>query len=224
MGKFNHDSYSEHEWDDGWEAVWSEADWEGYLLREEAEIRKYQKLYQKLIKSQNRLDEVAIYMGWDDEEADESGPRAEDESEDPEAAPPPYTLHQHPLFVASKALHGWLREKLHQRVAMASEVVPPEMALEIHGLVCKSDEYGLLTVTALDHADYGLATAYIKRGLAMVNLILGKLEGLEQLRLEPLPRFVQQARIRLFDIREIWLRVLNDCREAVYRQSDDDQS
>jgi len=213
MGKFNHDSYPEHEWDDSGEAAWSEADWEGYLLREEAEIRKYQKLYQKLIKSQNRLDEVAIYMGWDEEEADESDPLAEDEGDDPEAAPPPYTLHQHPLFVASKALHGWLREKLHQRVAMASEIVPPEMALEIHGLVCKSDEYGLLTVTA-----------YIKRGLAMVNLILGKLEGVEQLGLEPLPRFVQQARIRLFDIREIWLRVLNDCREAVYRQSDDDQS
>ena len=63
MGSFEQDSNPDHNWDDSWEIIWNEFDWEKYLGREEDEVNKYQSFYDKLIKSSNRLDEVALYMG-----------------------------------------------------------------------------------------------------------------------------------------------------------------
>ncbi len=221
MGSYEHDNNPENDWEDSWETVWNEFDWEQYLRTEDDAIAKYQTLYNKLIRSANRLDEVALFMGW------QQAPALRSEEDGSEAGvadplPQPYTLHKHPLFVSSKALHGWLMEKWGQHVALCSEQVSAAKALALVSAYSESDYYGLLAVTALDLDDYALAIAYFKRGMVSINKALSLLAEFEEAGIEPLPLYAKQARVRLFDIREIWLRVSSDCRSTIARGSDED--
>ncbi len=221
MASFENDSNPDNEWDDSWETIWNEFDWERYLSEEKSQVRKYQKFYNKLIRSQNRLDEVALFMGW--ETASASGEAIEAAEPALETLPDqPYTLHKHPLFIASKALHSWLTETWTQRVSSSGERISASQALEFQNAVNQSDYYGLLAVTALDLGDYSLAIAYFKRGLVALNSLLALLADFEALDTDALNAFAKQAKTRLFDIREIWLRVTADCRAAATKRFDEE--
>ncbi|MCH6255755.1 hypothetical protein MLD52_04305 [Puniceicoccaceae bacterium K14] len=223
MENFDNESQSDNNWDDhNWESAWNEFDWERYLKSEDNEVLKYQKLYSKLVKSQNRLDEVALYMGWDSANLPEQTSIDSSSGQQLENSEAPYTLHRHPLFIASKALHSWLQEKWMQHSSLASQYISPELALKLSSSFSQSDYQGLLAVMALDMGDYALAIAYLKRGMASINDSFAALEEISQLEIEPLPRYVTQAKIRLFDIRDIWLRVVADCRAAVAKKSEEE--
>ncbi len=216
MANFENDSNADNEWDDSWETIWNEFDWERYLDVEKDEIRRYQKYYSKLIRSQSRLDQVALFMGWENGNSTSDPQESVDTSLD---APPdvPYTLHKHPLFVASKALHQWLTENWFQSISLCSDQIASTVALKVQNTIAQSDYYGLLAVTALDLGDYSLAIAYFKRGLVALNELLALLLEVEEINVDALSAYSKQAKIRLFDIREIWLRVTADCRAAAAR-------
>jgi hypothetical protein len=220
MADFESETNPDSEWEDSWEAVWNEHDWEVYLANEKDQVRRYQKLYDKLAQNQNRLDEVALSMGWDtnadpqDQETADNGIEAISDQ--------PYTLHKHPLYIASKALHNWLTERWSQHVSLCSEQISPVSALKIQKTISSSEQYGLLAVTALDLGDYALAIAYFKRGLSKINGLLSQLNELETKNIAPLHAYSKHAKIRLFDIREIWLRVMSDCRTAIARRFEEE--
>ena len=221
MGLFDHESYPENEWEDSWEALWNEHDWERYLREEDDEIQKYQKLYNKLNRSPNRLDEAALFMGWEtnlppDQQDTAPEPASEVHPEQP------YTLHKHPLFITSKALHSWMIEKLSQYVSNCDERISSPELLKLQTSLAQSDHYGILAVSALDMGDFTLAIAYLKRGLAAINHTLSLLNSIDEKKIDVLSRYSKQARIRLFDIREVWLRVITDCRAAVANRSEED--
>ena len=220
MADFEYESNSDSEWDDSWETIWSEHDWEVYLANEKSEVRKYQKLYNKLARSQNRLDEVALFMGWEtqsDNTEMETGESLMEPIPDQ-----PYTLHKHPLYIASKALHDWMTEKWAQHISLCADQISSVFVLKIQNTISQSDQYGLLAVTALDLGDYTLAIAYFKRGLDQINQLLAQLNELETKNIAPLNAYSKHAKIRLFDIREIWLRVMADCRSAATRRLEDE--
>ncbi|EDY82580.1 hypothetical protein VDG1235_2203 [Verrucomicrobiia bacterium DG1235] len=219
MGNYESDANPNNEWEDSWDSNWNEFNWEQYLQSESDEIKKYQTIYSKLVRSPNRLDEVALYMGWqpgpDAQESDRSAEMAEGEI-------PPYTLHRHPLFVSSKALHEWLTKQWKRRISLAPDSISISDALAYQNAISESDYYGLLAVTALDMDDFALAIAYFKRGMASVNNALGFLSKFDSLKIESVSLYAKHARIRLFDIREIWLRVTSDCRATIARGPDED--
>jgi len=220
MADFEYESNPDRDWDDSWETVWNEHDWEVYLANEKDQVRRYQKLYNKLARNQNRLDEVALFMGWDtnaDPQDQETADNAIEAISDQ-----PYTLHKHPLYIASKALHDWLTESWSQHVSLCSEQISPVPALNIQKTISSSEQYGLLAVSALDLGDYALAIAYFKRGLSQINGLLSQLNELETKNIAPLNAYSKHAKIRLFDIREIWLRVMSDCRTAVARRFEEE--
>ena len=187
------------------------------MRSEDDEVAKYQTLYNKLVRSVNRLDEVALFMGWQQRPGEEENPAVEDDAD-----PEPHTLHKHPLFVSSKALHNWLIEKLQLHIALCSEQFSTQQALALQSAYHESDYYGLLAVTALDMDDFALAIAYFKRGMVSINKALALLAEFEASGIEPLPLYARQARVRLFDVREIWLRVTSDCRSTIAKGSDED--
>lgn len=219
MGNYESDANPNNEWEDSWDSDWNEFNWEQYLQSESDEIKKYQSIYSKLIRSPNRLDEVALYMGW---QTGSDTNEAERVSDSIAGELPPYTLHRHPLFVSSKALHGWLTEQWCRRVALSPESVDASDALAYQAALSESDYYGLLAVTALDMDDFALAIAYFKRGMVSLNTALGKLSKFDSLQTESVSLYAKHARIRIFDIREIWLRVASDCRATISRGPDDD--
>ncbi|MBC2605512.1 hypothetical protein [Pelagicoccus albus] len=219
MGNYESDANPNNEWEDSWDSGLNEFSWEKYLRTETDQVKKYQAIYSKLIRSSNRLDEVALYMGW---QPNIEAPESEDSSAGNQVPEVPYTLHRHPLFVSSKALHGWLTEQWMRRVSLSPEAVDAASALSYQISLNESDYYGLLAVTALDMDDFALAIAYFKRGMSSLNAALSELKKFEALNIEPVSLYVKHARIRIFDIREIWLRVTSDCRATIARGSDDD--
>ncbi len=220
MADFEYESNSDSEWDDSWGTLWSEHDWEVYLANEKNEVRKYQKLYNRLARNPYRLDEVAHFMGWETQSDIPDLEIAENALEN--VSDQPYTLHKHPLYVASKALHDWMTEKWAQHVTLCADQISPVFVLKIQNTISQSEQYGLLAVTALDLGDYSLAIAYFKRGLDQINQLLSQLNKLETKNIAPLNAYSKHAKIRVFDIREIWLRVMADCRAAATRPFEDE--
>ena len=62
--------------------------------------------------------------------------------------------------------------------------------------------------------DYTLAICLFKRALRELNLTLARLSQPDVAETQLAIRYREYAMPRLFDLREIWLRVMNECRST----------
>jgi hypothetical protein len=230
MSDFESDSFPEKDWDECGDLVWNEFDWERYLREQNDVLHRYLGHYERLRGHVECIDEVAHLMGWDAEQRGADGLEGigipkEDRDESPglgNTAPiEPYTLYKNPVFIASKAIYlslqrGW------ERLAADSAKVPQSLALSVLTSFFRGEEHAVLGVQALDLGDYALAISLFKRGLEDLNRTLALITG-------PLPAmrpafstWRDDAIPRLFDLREIWLRVICECREELGRRVDDE--
>ena len=67
-----------------------------------------------------------------------------------------------------------------------------------------------------------MAICHLKNSLSELNQSLRILRDLTYNDEEFLKAFTQEMRIRLFDLRELWIRVMNDCRHESQRRGDED--
>ena len=240
------DSYSdipsEGEWEDGGEGdlAWNEFDWEIYLRAQDAEVERYLALYDSLSGVPNRIDEAAIRMGWEmgvPDAAEAAGPAAVasplpgEEPAPPEDAPPAsaaepdgdevYTFYRNPVFIASRALFLGLRRSWTASAADPA-LVAPRLAMAYLESLHRGESLVGMAVHSLEFGDYAMAIALFKRGMAALNESLGLLSsgGLE--RSPTVLAYRDGARRRLFDLREIWLRVIEECRMELSRPIDDE--
>jgi hypothetical protein len=66
-----------------------------------------------------------------------------------------------------------------------------------------------------------MAISLLKRALRELNQCFSLL-GEEENPTKAIERFRDFARPRLFDLREVWLRVMSECREELERPSEDE--
>ena len=232
MSDFDSEGFFENEWDECGSLAWNEFDWERYLREQDDALHRYLAYYEKLKDHSERIDEAARLMGWDEglpnddsECVGESGD-AEDEAAD---RPPatgecplePYTLHKNPVFVATKAIYlslkrGW------ERVAGDDAKIPQSLALAVQTSLYRGEEHAILGVQALDLGDFAMAVSLFKRALQEINQTLA-LAGESTARTNRfLADWRDTALPRLFDLREIWLRVIHECRQELERRVDDE--
>nr|MBP7143004.1 hypothetical protein [Opitutaceae bacterium] len=229
MSKPDSDGSSENEWDDRGELAWNEFDWEVYLRTQDELVSKYLKFYDKSLSKQDRIDLVAQQMGWDQEswssdDEDEVAPEndASAESEDTDDSEP-YTVHKNPIFIATKAIYMSLKRGWEKQAVDPAKIRQP-LALAVQTSLHRGEEQSTLAIHALDFGDYAMAISLFKRALREVNQTFShltdpRLDGnraVIALRDEIFPR--------LFDLREIWFRVIDECREEQDRPTDDDES
>ena len=81
----------------------------------------------------------------------------------------------------------------------------------------------LLSIQALDLGDYGLSICHLKNSLSALNQTLSILEKLDHPNTEFLDGFRKEAQIRIYDLRELWIRVMGDCRHECQRRLDDQE-
>lgn len=199
--------------DDRRELTWTEAEWELYLSEYDESIRDYLRHYDKLDGAADRIDETARRLGWDlpAEESEETklGESEEDEDFDDE----PYTVHCNPVHIATKAIYVSLLANW-ERIAAHPDRVAPALALTVQGSLYRGRELSLQAVQALDFGDFALAICFFKRALRELNDTLSRLG--EENAADPvlLARYRDYALPRLFDLREIWLRIMAECRQA----------
>ncbi|CAM3150642.1 hypothetical protein [Rariglobus hedericola] len=234
MSKFETDGPSDNEWEDRGELAWNEFDWEKYLREQDDVIHRYLAHYEQLKDQDDRIDETAHLMGWDEDswssDPSDSLDRDDDdnESESPsaeinEGKDEPYTLHKNPIFISTKAIYLSLKRSW-EGVGANPAKVPQATALDIHASIYRGEEQAMLAIQALDFGDYAMAISLFKRALGELNRTFSLLNAASVSKLTAVADYREDAQPRLFDLREIWLRVMNECREELERPAEDDDA
>ena len=227
MSNFEPDGPPDNDWDDRGELAWNEFDWEKYLREQDDVIHRYLAFYETLKQHSDRIDEVAHLMGWDEESwgSDPAAPSRDDNIPDIEDISDfgnePYTLHKNPIFIATKAIYLSLK-RAWERISPDAAKVPQPLALALHVSIYRGEEQAMLAIQALDFGDYAMAISLFKRALRELNQSFALLGSPSVDQLRAVSHFRDDAQPRLFDLREIWLRVMNECREELQRPVEDD--
>jgi len=228
MNNSDSDNPSENDWDDRGELAWNEFDWEHYLRDQDELIHRYIGFYEQLEGRPERLDEVAHRMRWDEEvwSSEDEPSQRPDWLEAPAESPSeretdPYTLHKNPVFISTKAIMLTLI-RAWERTAEQPDRVPQKLALAFHSSVHRAEQQAMFAISALDFGDYAMSISLLKRAMQELNQCFALLSAAEA-PTKALGRYREFATPRLFDLREIWLRVMNDCRDELENPSEDDE-
>ena len=235
MANYESENFFDGDWDDKGDIAWNEFDWARYLQRCDAETAKFREVYRHLIDRPDRLDEAARKMGWDrddwsasmEEEIDET-PNAEgfsipDFSEfsndlRPENASSeegdPYSAQRHPVYVVTRALALDI-EMFYMRLISQPELrISAALAWDSATSLRDVEMHVGMAVNSLDLGDFALAICYFKRCFTNLNKLLADISRLSEFLPPRLSEpFTEKVSTRLFDLREIWLRVISECRE-----------
>jgi hypothetical protein len=219
MSDFDTGSPSEFEWEEGGELAWNEFDWERYLREQDEAVHRYLGFYESALASLSRIDDVAEHMGWD--RADSETGEERDSTDEPTVADEVYTLQKNPVYISTKALYLSLRRSW-ELLATEPGQVPQPLALGLLVALHRGEEQAVMAIHALDFGDFAMAISLFKRALAGLNESLALLNSAPARRHPAVVAYGEQARIRLFDLREIWLRVTEDCRQELERPLDEE--
>lgn len=221
MSNFDFEGFSEGDWDERGELAWNEFDWERYLRSQDKVFRRYLELYAQMKGKTERLDRVAQLMGWDTEEwtgneylDDEEEGSLDDDADDME----PYTLHKHPIFIATKALYLDVQVRWLDLLGSGESAIPPAVAAAYQASLSVGESNAVSAVHALDMGDYAMAVCQFKRALADLNRSFHLLDRVSRVHSDSIDQYRTEATCRLFDLREVWLRVMQYCREEVNRR------
>lgn len=218
MGNYDFEAHPEGDWDDRGNISWNEFDWQQFLKRRQKEIARFVSLYDRYFDEPDHLDRVAVEMGWDRDDwsvgegldDDEEGELAErDEDMDP------YTMHRHPVFVVTAGLYAQLRY-LWDCFLEKPGTLTPRDATRVANALAAGEQNLILTIQAVDMGDFLLGVCHGKLGLRAINEAMNLLQPLETMSGDA-PRFLTAMRMRLFDLRDVCLRVMGDCREEERR-------
>ena len=208
--------------------AWNEFDWEHYLRQQDENVLRYVGFYDLREGRPDRLDEVAHRMHWDEENwssdsdfealTDPSGLKGDSGTNERETDP--YTLHKNPVFIATKGIFMTLT-RAWERTAEKIDRVPQPLALQLHSAMHRAEQQAMFAISALDFGDYAMAISLLKRALRELNHCFSLL-GNEENPTKAVSQFRNFASPRLFDLREVWLRVMAECREELERPSEDE--
>ena len=220
---------SEGNWDDFYEEnTWNEHQWRKYLKDSDSDVQRFLTIYDALKDKPNHFDEIAVQMGWDiedisltDDFADLSEDNLqEDLDENDELAP--YTPLSHPVTVATHALYSSLRQIWEDYVNQNGSYASPQVCWQYADSLHQAEMNVILAVHAIDLGDYGLAICHLKNSLSALNKTLSLLNQIVHPNENSLGKLRKEILVRLFDLRELWIRVIGDCRVEYNRRIDNE--
>lgn len=225
MSNFDSDGSPDGEWDERGELAWNEFDWERYLREQDEAVSRYLGFYEAHKDAPDRIDLVAQKMGWGHEEwtddsSDSSKDSDDEDDDDFSDETEVYTLHKNPIFIATKAIYLGLQRSW-EAVAISNKV-PQPLAVTLTASLHRGEEQAVQAIHALDFGDYAMAVSLFKRALSALNGSLALLNSDSVSRVKPVQTWREEMLPRFFDLREVWLRVMAECREELDRPIDDD--
>ncbi|AWI09990.1 hypothetical protein CKA38_12675 [Ereboglobus luteus] len=217
MSSFDPNNPSDSDDDDVGGVAWNEFDWEHYLREQDDTIHRYIGFYELLLRDENRLEKAAAHMGWrlSSNEADDD----DDDDEDDDQGP--YTVHKNYIYVALRAIHLKLTREW-ERIAMNPASVPQPLAVAFSGALHRGESHAVLAVHALDFGDFAMAVSLFKRMFGEINRAIAILDEKAARHSTVLAKYRTEALCMLFDLREISLRMMEDCRGAIELPAEDD--
>ncbi len=144
---------------------------------------------------------------------------AEEESLD---LPNTYTIHKHPVFIATRGLSQHLHHVWEHFLASGNDLhVNMSLSWKFATSLHAGELNAVMAIHALDLGDFTLTICHLKNALNAVNHSLSLLHALPLGNSSQHSQFFREVQATLFDLREIWLRVMNDCRvENSHRAAD----
>lgn len=229
MSGYDFDGYSDSDWESSEELAWSEFDWQQYLKHNEQDTAEFLAHYYRLKHRPDHLDEIAQLMGWDIEEwtpaeidaqldAAEEGAQRDDED-----MVDPYTIHKHPVYIVTHALYQHLFQCWEHFTTQHYRTLSPVLAARLPSSLHAGELNALMAINALDMGDFNLTICHLKNALAALNHSMSLLQEIQLKNSRQLALFQAECLGVLFDLREVWLRVMNDCREEERRSGDGEQ-
>jgi hypothetical protein len=222
----------EGDWEQGGELAWNEYDWQRYLKRTEVDQIKFLTLYLKYRHLPDGLDCAAHHMGWDFEDWAPAQPAQPDPFDTPEFGQPaqptppedkdPYTVHRHPVFTVTHALYLHLQKAWEIFLSRNISCLTPKHLSRFSGSLHAGELNAVMAINALDMGDFHLAICHLKHALAAINHTMGLLKRLQGKRKVELDAFRAEVQGCAFDLREVWLRLLRECREEARLDADPD--
>jgi hypothetical protein len=228
MSKDEFDGAPESDWEDRGDVAWNEFDWERYLRAQDETVNRYLAYYETFRNHPQRIDEVARHMDWEngDEAPASTGSTEEDADEHAEdfgADSDVYTLHKNPIFIATRALYLRLRRNW-ELVAGQPGKVSQTLAVSYLSALQHGEDQAVQAIHALEFGDFAMAISLFKRALSALNASLALLNDPIARRQSTVEAYRAEALTTLFDLREIWLRVISECRAELQRPVEDEES
>lgn len=209
---------------------WGESQWRSYLQGSDKDAARFLSIYNTIKNKPNHLDEVASLMGWDVEDIsltnefnvlEENEVQSQNEVSGSGGAP--YTLHRHPVYVVTRALYRYLHQSWEHYMLHSERSLSPKLSWDYSNSLHQAEMNVLLSIQALDLGDYGLSICHLKNSLSAINQTLDILDRLDHPSATFLNGFRTEARIRIYDLRELWIRVMGDCRQECQRRQDEQE-
>ena len=221
MSQYDFENNHDGEWEDNGEVAWNEADWQKFLRNADKEISTFITAYNNVSDEPERIDETAAIMGWQrddwsslDEELDEETMKQMRPVEMEELRKmDPYTIHRHPIYISAIGLYAYLRNSWEHYMRNNREQSAPHLTWSYCSSLAEGERHAILASNCLDLGDYLLAVCHFKKAHAALNESL-RLNRLFTHQTEKVfQKYQKESNMRLHDLREIWLRVMHDCRK-----------
>jgi hypothetical protein len=221
MSQYDFDGSQEGDWDENENVAWNESDWQEYLRKSDKEISRFISAYNKSRNEPDRLEATAKLMDWGKDEWSCIDDFDLDEEQLREIRPvpledlqkmDPYTVHKHPLYIASCGFFSFLRSSWEHMMRHNRKQPKPELSWSYCASLADSERHFILAANCLDLGDYLLTICHLKRAHAALNESM-RLNRLFSHHSEKIfTEYLIESDVRMHDLREICLRVLHDCR------------
>ena len=200
------------EFDGSGNASWNEANWSKYLKKNDQEVARFLTYYTEIKNLPDRLDVSARRMGWENADWGPGDNGDDDMDDDNESLDMPYCVHQHPVYIVSRALIIHLNRSLDILCQNAGANLTALEASRLGQTFADIHHQVLMAINATDTGDMHLALVHMKRSLSAINLAMGKVAEIPLAARLSSAESTSDMENTLFDLREICLRIMGDCR------------
>ena len=213
MNEFDQD-YT-YDGDDFFPDHWSEMDWKNYLGKFDLQVSLFLSLFVSSRNIVNHLDLIGIQMGWCKSQDDEFPNNFFNKPSDPT------TIHSHPVTVVTRALYHFL-SKNWELYMENTKNIEANLSWTYGNLLHHGERNALLGIASMHEGDNVLAVCHLKNALQVLNLTIETIHKTKKYTLKANILF-QDALIACFDLREVWIKVMESCKNQEVDDNDNEE-
>ncbi|UPA28323.1 MAG: hypothetical protein LW808_003400 [Verrucomicrobiota bacterium] len=195
-------------------ATWSEKDWKQYIAKNDLQVSLFLNLFVSSRNIVNHMDHIALQMGWVKGEDDASFVKKifHDAKE-------PNTIHTHPVTTITRGLYHFLTKNW-EIYLESSKTTDVKLCWTYAQLLNNGERSALFGISCMDAGDDFLAVCHFKNALQILNLTMDIIQKIPKETLKINVVF-HDALIACFDLREVWIKVMESCKN---QESEDDDA
>ncbi len=221
MNQYEFEGSNEGDWEEGGDLAWNESDWQVFLKNSDKEVARFIIAYNKVKDQDDRLDAAANLMGWHRDDWSSSDEIELDENDLPLIRPmeieevnnmDPYTIHRHPIYITSNALFSYLRASWEQLMRKNKESNSSDLVWGYSVSLADAEKHCIMAANSLDLGDFLLAVCHFKKAHSALNESMRINRLFKHHDSNKIKIYMEETNVRMHDLREIWIRVMIDCR------------